>query len=206
MTLLCKRCWVLLEVRSQSPKLARLGTFQRTSSSSEVSKVSFNPFVPSLPTAVLACWPKAAASNWRKLDCLNPEGYITCRVLHIMFWNLGKWKIGERLQLCKFWVCWVDIFRLITWSCSNTSSGAIDMRHHMLSHFLICTQFICWKIITRIIRFLVKTWFLSAVAAVIVKSKYIQTFWKRNGSFSSHFCSYFTENDQNKGSTIMKDL
>ena len=54
-----------------------------------------------------------------------------------------------------------------------------DTRHHVLSHYLTCSWFICWKINTRIIRFFVWTCFLSAVAAVIVKSKYIQTFQKQ---------------------------
>ena len=69
------------------------------------------------------------------------------------------------------------MFEYLFWNYRN-------LRHHVLSHFLICTQVICWKIIARIIRFFVRTLFLSAVFAVIVKAKYIQTFQKRNGSFS----------------------
>ena len=42
---------------------------------------TLNPFLPSLATAVLACWPGAAAENRlpesKRLltDCLNPKGY-----------------------------------------------------------------------------------------------------------------------------------
>ena len=56
--------------------------------------VSFNPFLPSLATALLACWTETAANNWRKL-IVWVQKTITCLVEHVMFSNLGnKWTIG----------------------------------------------------------------------------------------------------------------
>ena len=57
----------------------------------------------------------------------------------------------------------------------------MDKKYYVLSHFLTCTWFTCWKkIIIKIIRFFVRTWFLRAVASVIIKTKHTQTFWKHN--------------------------
>ena len=55
--------------------------------------LTINPFLPSLATAVLACWIETAAGQLQKTDCLNPRGYnLSCK--HT-FSNLGnKWKIG----------------------------------------------------------------------------------------------------------------
>ena len=66
------------------------------------------------------------------------------------------------------------------------------VKHQVLGHFLTCTPLICWKFITRIIKFFLRTWFLSTVAVVIIKAKHIQTFWKPDSSFSLHFCVNFT--------------
>ena len=56
----------------------------------------------------------------------------------------------------------VILFKHLFWS-------NVDTRHHVLRHFLTCTQFFCQKIITRVIRIFVRTWFLSTVLSLSSK-------------------------------------
>ena len=44
-----------------------------------------NPFLPSLATAMLACWPEAAARQLQKTDCLNLNGYYLPCGAHNVF-------------------------------------------------------------------------------------------------------------------------
>ena len=44
----------------------------------------FNPFLPNLDTAVLACWPEAAMRQLQKTDSLNPKGYyLPCKAHNV---------------------------------------------------------------------------------------------------------------------------
>ena len=43
-----------------------------------------NPFLPSLATTVLACWPEAATRQLQKTDCLNPKCCnLPCRAQNV---------------------------------------------------------------------------------------------------------------------------
>ena len=86
---------------------------------------SMSLFLPSLAAACLLAGVRLPSGSCRKLTAWIRKA-SPCLVEHIMFSNVGnKWKIGWWFRLCYFWVCWIDMFRLIMWPCSNTSSGAI---------------------------------------------------------------------------------
>ena len=129
--------------------------------------------------------------NCRKLTAWIQKA-ITCLVLHRMFSNLGNmknWMVISTVLILSFlgWYYLINqvvLFEHLFWS-------HVDMTHHMLSHFCSGTQFICWKIITRIIIFFVRPWFLSAAAVIIVKANNSQTS-KNISSFSSRVLSNFT--------------
>ena len=51
--------------------------YKYSSSKQETGKnLQLNPFLPSLATAVLACWPEAVVRQLQKTDCFNPKGYL----------------------------------------------------------------------------------------------------------------------------------
>ena len=142
-----------------------------------LSCIQLNPFLPSLATAVLACWLKAATRQLQKIDSLNLKGYnLSCRAYNVFKFGKQMKNWMAIFQVCRFWVLggWLSINHVTLFE--HFFLGRMDTRHHVVSHFLTCTQFVCWNMIARTIRVFVRAWFLRAVAAVIIIAKYIQTF------------------------------
>ena len=130
---LCSIFWsawqVGMEARGHTTSYRHAGTTLRRTSSDVVMAVNgLTPFCLALPQLCLPAGLRPPWGSCRKLTAWiqTDQKAITCLVLHRMFSKLGnKYKFGQWFQLCWFWVCWVDIFQLVTWSCLNTSSGAI---------------------------------------------------------------------------------
>ena len=124
-----------------------------------------NPILPSLATALLACRSEAAVMQMLKY-WLNSDGYnLPFRACYLFKFDITI-KNGYLSQSCYFWVGLLCIFWLNTWSSSTPPLESCEHKHPVLSHYLTCTQFICWKITARIIRFLFGFWFLGAVTPI----------------------------------------
>lgn len=165
----------------------------------DTSLTNINPFLPNLATAALACWPEVAVRQLQKADSSKPKGCnLPCRAHSIFKFRkqTKSWMVISVMQTVRllgeyFSIDHMTSFKCLFWSCINT-------KHYVLSHFLSCTQFICWKIITIIIGFFVRTLFLSAVVAVIVKAKHSQIFWKHTKGTTVMVYSYTA-----KGTTVV---
>ena len=100
-----------------------------------------NPFLPGLATAVLVCWLEAAARQLQKTDCLNP-----CRARNVFKFRkqVKNWKVISTMLILSlllggyFLVDHVILFEHLFWN-------HMDTRHHVLSHFLTCTQLFAEK-------------------------------------------------------------
>ena len=160
------------------------------------TKDTVNPFLPSLATAVLACWPEAAVKQLQNTDCLNPKGCNLPRRAHNVFRfgrRVNNWMVISVMLILSllggffliFFIKHVTLFE-------HLYRSHVDMIHHMVSQFHTSTRFILLqKIIARIIRFFVRTWFLTAVAAVVVIVSYSPNFRKHVGSFFLKFLFKF---------------
>ena len=130
--------------------------------------LTLTPFCLASPQLCLSVGLRLPRCNRSKMTTWIQKA-ITCLVGQTMFSNLGnKCKIGYWFQLCWFSICWVVIFQSITWPCSNVSSGAIRTQTLRLEPFsYLYSVYLLKKIITRINKFIVGTWFLNAVACQI---------------------------------------
>ena len=148
-------------------------------------EMALTPFCLTLPQPCLSAGLRLLQCNTRNLTVWIQKA-LTCLVGHTMFSNFGNkfknWIVISITLILSilggyFSIDHVTLFKSLFWS--NT-----DTKHYILSHFLIRTWFFCWKIIVRIIRFFIRTQFLSTVAAIIVKAKHSQALQKHYSSFS----------------------
>ena len=152
-------------------------------------KFQLNIFLPCLATAMLACWSEAAARQLQKTYSLNTKGYnLSCT-----FFFFGRAHVFKFRKQMKNWIVisitmilsllggyfltdLVTLLKRLFWN-------HMDTKRYVLSYFLSCTQFICWKIIRPALGLCARSWLPSAVAAVIICAKCSQTF-RKHASFS----------------------
>ena len=128
--IICKACWDPCGTCS-------IKTYQ-------LLTININPFLPSLVTAVLACWPEGAARQLQKADCLNQKGYNLSWREHNVFKlreQVKNWIVISIMLILSllggyFPVDHVTLFKRLFWSHRDT-------KHYVLSHFLTYTPFIC---------------------------------------------------------------
>ena len=105
---------------------------------------TFNLSLPNLATAVLACWPEFEERQLQEIDCSNPKTYDLSCIAHNVFKfrkHVKNWmEISTMLILSLlggyFSIDHVSLFE-------HLFQTHMDVRHHVLSHFLTFTQFIC---------------------------------------------------------------
>ena len=119
---------------------------------------AMNRFLLSCATAVLASWPEAAAIQLQETDRLNSYGYnLPCSIHYLFKFDMTNEKqllisVTLSLSLLGVFVLMrhMTLFKHLFWNLAN-------MKHLALGHCHTCIQFICQKIITRIIRVFVRT-------------------------------------------------